>query len=187
MIYRCHLSKVRITIVIAAFCLLFLVSPATADDEVEAPVSRIAFGSCLMPERPHSILSRIVETNPDLFIFTGDNIYADTRRPSVMKRKYRRLSNSPGFGDLSNACRILATWDDHDYGRNDSGAEYVMKIESEKIFEDFYRPDTSLVRSTGGTGIGLALVKKFAVAMGGSVTAANNPGPGCTITISMPS
>lgn len=55
-----------------------------------------------------------------------------------------------------------------------------------KIFEDFYRVDNSLTRNTRGTGIGLALVKKFVKSMGGDVIAANNPGPGCTITISLP-
>jgi signal transduction histidine kinase len=56
-----------------------------------------------------------------------------------------------------------------------------------KVFDDFYRVDSSLTRSTRGTGIGLALVKRFIHAMGGSVTASNNDGPGCTITISLPS
>ena len=55
-----------------------------------------------------------------------------------------------------------------------------------KIFEDFYRVDSDLTRTTGGTGIGLALVKKLITAMGGAVTAKNNDGPGCTITITMP-
>ena len=54
------------------------------------------------------------------------------------------------------------------------------------IFDDFYRVDNDLNRTTGGTGIGLALVKKFVVAMGGRVTAENNEGPGCTITIVLP-
>jgi two-component system sensor histidine kinase VicK len=55
-----------------------------------------------------------------------------------------------------------------------------------KIFDDFYRVDDALTRTTKGTGIGLALVKRFVEAMGGSVSAANNEGPGCTITISLP-
>ena len=49
-----------------------------------------------------------------------------------------------------------------------------------KIFTDFFRVDNELTRTTGGTGIGLALVKKFLDAMGGRVIAANNQGPGCT-------
>ena len=55
-----------------------------------------------------------------------------------------------------------------------------------KVFDDFYRVDNALTRATGGTGIGLALVKKFILAMEGQVHAANNPGPGCTITLSLP-
>ena len=55
-----------------------------------------------------------------------------------------------------------------------------------KIFDDFYRVESPLTRTTGGTGIGLALVKKFVTLMGGAVRAENNTGPGCTITISLP-
>ena len=55
-----------------------------------------------------------------------------------------------------------------------------------KVFDDFYRVDNDLARTTGGTGIGLALVKKFILAMGGRVRAANNDGPGCTITLILP-
>jgi len=55
-----------------------------------------------------------------------------------------------------------------------------------KVFDDFYRVDNSLTRRTSGTGIGLALVKKFSSAMGGTVTAENNRGQGCVVTISLP-
>jgi signal transduction histidine kinase len=55
-----------------------------------------------------------------------------------------------------------------------------------KVFDDFYRVDNSTTRATRGTGIGMALVRKLVALMGGSVTAGNNDGPGCTITIRMP-
>jgi signal transduction histidine kinase len=55
-----------------------------------------------------------------------------------------------------------------------------------KVFDDFYRVDNNLTRNTGGTGIGLALVKKFIMAMGGRVKAVNNVGAGCTITLLLP-
>jgi len=55
-----------------------------------------------------------------------------------------------------------------------------------RIFEDFYRVDNSLTRKTGGTGIGLALVKNFVTEMGGTVSASNNSGSGCTITLYLP-
>jgi signal transduction histidine kinase len=55
-----------------------------------------------------------------------------------------------------------------------------------KVFDNFFRVDNELTRTTRGTGIGLALVKNLIAAMGGSVFAENNEGPGCTITISLP-
>lgn len=55
-----------------------------------------------------------------------------------------------------------------------------------QVFDDFYRVDNDRVRTTGGTGLGLALVKKFILAMGGRVAAENNTGPGCTISLSLP-
>ena len=37
-----------------------------------------------------------------------------------------------------------------------------------QIFDDFYRVDSDLGRKTGGTGIGLSLVKKLILTMGRS-------------------
>ena len=62
----------------------------------------------------------------------------------------------------------------------------IPRQDLKKVFDDFYRVENSLTRTTRGTGIGLALVKKFVLLMGGTVTAANNEGPGCTITITLP-
>jgi signal transduction histidine kinase len=55
-----------------------------------------------------------------------------------------------------------------------------------KIFDDFYRVDSTMINPTRGTGIGLAFVRKFIAAAGGTVAAANNDGFGCTITIALP-
>lgn len=63
----------------------------------------------------------------------------------------------------------------------------IPKKALKKVFKDFFRVDNSLTRTTRGTGIGLALVRRFTESMGGRVTAENNPGPGCTITLHLPS
>ncbi len=55
-----------------------------------------------------------------------------------------------------------------------------------KIFNDFYRAENAVTAAAGGTGIGLSLVRRFVGLVGGRVSAANNPGPGCTITIELP-
>jgi signal transduction histidine kinase len=62
----------------------------------------------------------------------------------------------------------------------------IPKNALKKVFDDFFRVDNELTRTTGGTGIGLSLVRKFLKAMGGKVEAKNNKGPGCTITMYLP-
>ncbi len=100
---------------------------------------RILFGSCLDPSQPHPILDTIVARQPELFLFLGDNIYADTLIPAVMRRKYALLAASPGFRRLAASCPLLATWDDHDYGANDAGGGFPMKRESRRQFLDFWK------------------------------------------------
>lgn len=70
-------------------------------------------------------------------------------------------------------------------GVSDTGPG-IPRFALKKIFNDFYRVDNDLTRKTGGTGIGLALIKKFVLAMGGRVSAANNQDSGCTISIFLP-
>lgn len=104
----------------------------------EPTVSRILFGSCIKQDQPKPILETIVTREPDLFVFLGDNIYADTTDMDVMRAKYEKLGADAGFKKLLAACPVLAIWDDHDYGANDAGAEYSHRVESQKNFLDFW-------------------------------------------------
>lgn len=55
-----------------------------------------------------------------------------------------------------------------------------------RIFERFYRVDSSRNSQTGGTGLGLAIVKHIVQLHGGTVSVDNNPEGGCTFTILLP-
>lgn len=55
-----------------------------------------------------------------------------------------------------------------------------------RIFERFYRADTSRARDIGGTGLGLAIVKHLVGAMGGEVEAESVLGRGTTIRFTVP-
>ena len=83
------------------------------------------------------MLDRVLRTDFDLFILLGDNIYADTTNADVMQRKYDALKGSLFFRGLREKAPLLATWDDHDYGANDAGAEHSMKRASQRLFLDF--------------------------------------------------
>ena len=55
-----------------------------------------------------------------------------------------------------------------------------------QIFERFYRADKSRARETGGSGIGLAIVKSIVEAHGGRVTVDSQPGQGSTFQVTLP-
>ena len=126
--------------------LLFLTTIGFAEEPY-----RIAFGSCAHQEHPLPILNLVVEHKADVFVFLGDNLYGDTDDMSVLRSKYERLTEKPSYRNLAANTRILATWDDHDYGRNDAGKEYAHKEASKEIFLEFFgEPEDSSRRDHSG-------------------------------------
>lgn len=101
-------------------------------------LTRIAFGSCAKQTKDQPIWDTVLANRPDLFVFLGDNIYGDTRDMNELRAKYAQLAAKPGFQKLRASTPLVAVWDDHDYGEDDSGADYPMKEESRKIFLDFW-------------------------------------------------
>lgn len=97
----------------------------------------IAFGSCNKQDLPQSLWNPILENNPDVFIWGGDNIYADTEDMEELEADYRTQLANDGYRKLLAGTEVLATWDDHDYGKNDAGANWKYKEESQQKFLDF--------------------------------------------------
>lgn len=105
---------------------------------LQAQSLRIAFGSCSHQDQSLPILRQIGDLQPDYFIYLGDNIYGDTRDSIVLASKYTQLGNNPNYQYLKARTKILATWDDHDYGENDAGKYYPMKNASKSLFMHFF-------------------------------------------------
>ncbi len=105
-------------------------------------ISRIAFGSCSNQDDPLPILRTVLEWEPDLFVYLGDNIYGDTRDMKLLEAKYAKLSAKKDFQNLRAAVPTIATWDDHDYGDNDAGKDFPFKAESKEIFLKFWNEPT---------------------------------------------
>ncbi len=69
----------------------------------------------------------------------------------TLKANYKMLGAKPEFHRLKTTVPIVATWDDHDYGWNDSGRHYPFKEQSKEIYLDFFgdQGDTT-IRSHAG-------------------------------------
>ncbi|MEO1008935.1 MAG: alkaline phosphatase D family protein [Planctomycetota bacterium] len=115
-------------------------------------VTRIAFGSCFNPNRqPHTIWDAVEAYDPEVFVMLGDNVYADTEDMAKMRADYDALDAIPAFARVKEAAHFLATWDDHDFGQNDAGAEYPKRAESQQVMLDWAgEPEDTWRRRTPG-------------------------------------
>ena len=62
----------------------------------------------------------------------------------------------------------------------------LSREEAQRAFEPFYRSDPSRDRTTGGAGLGLAIVAAIAKAHGGTVDVTGTPGGGATFRVLLP-
>ncbi|GEP42418.1 alkaline phosphatase D family protein [Brevifollis gellanilyticus] len=119
-------------------------------NQAPEPLEDVVFGSCINAVE-HPMLDRAASLPMDLFLLMGDNIYADTTDMLVMREKYQALAASSFFQAVKSQAPILATWDDHDLGQNDGGADYKMKRESQTEFWNWLgEPATSPKRKQEG-------------------------------------
>ena len=114
------------------------------------PLTRIAFGSCADQDKPQPIWDAILAYHPDLFIFTGDNVYGDfnTEDAANLKRAYALAREIAGYNRLRESVNHLAVWDDHDYGINDGGGDFPHKAVSKDLFLDFWKVPEGDIRRT---------------------------------------
>jgi len=134
------------------------VSAIRSNAETQTPISRIAFGSCAKQWEPQPIWNSISRRDPDVFLFLGDAIYGDWHGEEVFSptresliSDWERLAAIPEFAAFRDRIPILATWDNHDYGKHDGGAEFELKDVSKQIFLDFFgEPEASMRRKRAG-------------------------------------
>jgi len=110
-------------------------SPVT--DSLQQSDFTIAFGSCNKSNLENSLWDDILNAKPDVWIWGGDNVYADTDNMDELRREYQAQNNVRQYKKLKKNVPIIGTWDDHDYGLNDGGVEFVAKKGSQQEFLDF--------------------------------------------------
>ena len=115
------------------------------------PITRggIAFGSCLKNDAPQPVWKHVLKHKPASFIFMGDTVYADRGRYERMKgarglyAAWQDLAANHEFSRFhyrarKESIRLLATWDDHDYGLDDAGADFPYRLAAKDAFLTFF-------------------------------------------------
>ncbi len=113
-------------------CIALLLASFSLAAQENQPLTRIAFGSCSNQDSTVQMWKDVLLQKPQLWIWLGDMIYADTHDMPVMRAKYDKQKNYPDYQQLIHSCSLLGTWDDHDYGENDGGKNYSKKNESKE-------------------------------------------------------
>ena len=112
----------------------------TAPDPDSASSFTVAFGSCarVLEDGEQAIWETVERLDPDLFFWTGDNVYGDALDPDILAEEYRRQRDVPALQALLRSTPHLATWDDHDYGLNNHDRTNPIKEEALATFERYW-------------------------------------------------
>jgi alkaline phosphatase D len=119
----------------------------------DAPDFAFAAGSCFYIneekyDRPgrvfggdYDILNAIYNTKPDFMLWLGDNVYlreADWYSRNGYIQRYTHSRSLPELQPLLANAHHFATWDDHDYGPNDSDRNWKLKETAADVFQLFW-------------------------------------------------
>jgi alkaline phosphatase D len=120
------------------------VAPANVSLAHDHTLTRIAFGSCNHQSRSQHMWAQIAATDPDIFLFIGDNNYGDQgwdgdAALTTLREAYGVMAGTPELAEFRSKVPMMITWDDHDYGFNDGGASFTYRGWSETIFETFWQ------------------------------------------------
>jgi len=109
-----------------------------ADTLTREVVSRIAFGSGADQDLSQPVWSTVLALRPQLMLMLGNSVLAGTDDMDELRLQYDKLAAKPGFAELRGQSRFLATWNDLDFGREDGGADFGQRAESQQVFLDFW-------------------------------------------------
>lgn len=122
---------------------------------------------CRNQNLPQEFWSNILAKGPDLFIWTGDSIYAASNRLNGITDAYSYLLSNKQYQEFRNNIKIDGVWDDHgiwcfnrnynghnrlfsDYGVNDAGRHIADKKLRQRAFLSFLGIQDSVLSEQDG-------------------------------------
>lgn len=130
--------------------------------------------------------ARGLTLDADFSATEGVDVYANTNATDVAVALDNLLANAIAYTETGGVRVALSAADDTiAVAVTDTGLGIPAK-DLPRVFERFYRVDRSRTRDSGGTGLGLALVRHVVERAGGTVDIESQPGSGTTLTITLP-
>lgn len=105
--------------------------------EIPTDTYLIAFGSCSDEDDSQQYWETIAAVQPNLWVWTGDIVYADTDDPKQLRSTFAELKNNRYYSAFERKFPVTGIYDDHDYGINDGGKNFPIKKHSRDILFDF--------------------------------------------------
>ncbi|MGE4618966.1 MAG: alkaline phosphatase D family protein [Planctomycetota bacterium] len=119
----------------------------------------LVFGSCASPKHygKNEIWQQIGAKEPHALVLIGDTPYIDTTDLTRQRAAYRKFWQQPPIATLIRRIPVLATWDDHDYGKNDSVGTIPGRENSRQAFSEYH------ALGTIGDGVGAGIYSKHSM------------------------
>lgn len=95
-----------------------------------------AFGSCASEKFPE-IWTRMADVGVEAVFLCGDTPYIDTSDLARNRERHRAFLAQQGLRDLVSSRPTLGTWDDHDFGGNDSDGKTVDRQTIRRVFTEY--------------------------------------------------
>ncbi len=132
-------------------------------------------------------LSLTLEVSDELAEWVGD---ARKIKQAVVNLLSNAVKFTPNGGRVTLRARLLGEWQGQggafaQVSVQDTGVG-IAAADQALVFEEFRQAGGDVLRKSEGTGLGLALVKRFVELHGGSVTLQSAPGQGSTFSFVLP-
>ena len=114
----------------------------TAPEPQKSARTVLAAGSCASSSDFFDVWSKIDEQQIDGLMLLGDTPYIDNQQLSVNRMRHREFIAIPTLSQLGAYTPIWGTWDDHDFGGNDTDGKVANKEVIRKVFCE-YRAQTN--------------------------------------------
>lgn len=106
------------------------------------------FSACVRDRyAPHTVFESISDLSPTFVALLGDQMYADSDGNintgpeasvlAALRAKYDRNFDAY-FQTMSSQTPLVAIWDDHDFGQDNSDSTYRFKAETRKVFKETF-------------------------------------------------